>query len=75
MSPELVSKFDAGMAFLETSDCDALVKKGCFVFLFVFTSSAAGKIVQAGSQWLENSVDLVDFHQNVQCAGFCYFMC
>lgn len=37
-------------------------------------SMAAGTIVLAGSQRLENTLDPVDFQHNVQCAGFRFYM-
>lgn len=31
------------------------------------------QVVQTGSQWLENTVDLIDFHHNMQFVSFCLF--
>lgn len=70
-------QFFASLTFSEMSPrCFGKIRR-CSIFHASRTataSMAAGTIVLAGSQRLENTLDPVDFQHNVQCAGFRFYM-
>lgn len=45
------------------------------LLFFHASRSAAASVVQAGSQRLENTVDPVDFHHNIQRVVFSFYTC